>query len=200
LAVEEQFYLTWPLILVCLLRLRMTRRQLAGCVAAAAVVFALERFVLMHAGASEMRLYTGLDTRADALLFGCAAAFVFRYRLIEGTRLEQNLARVGWLVFAALSAHLFLGVGAEPRSTSLASLGSYTVVGAVTAVLILSLTASSGGLVRAVLTISPLQYIGKISYGLYLYHYLIFNIVSDLQPRWRAWTIAGTKIGVTALV
>jgi peptidoglycan/LPS O-acetylase OafA/YrhL len=190
LAVEEQFYLLWPFLVIMLLRLRVSRRGLAALVALAGVAFVAERFLLAAWGATEARLYNGLDTRADALLFGAAAGFVFRHRMFGESHTQRRI--LGWAAIGSallLAVHLFAGLGAVPRSVAGASLGSYSVAAALSAVLILGLTCGGSGLgaLRAILRFAPIRYTGKISYGLYLWHYLVFTILDEFNlvpPGW----------------
>src|SRR5215470_9426359 len=90
LAIEEQFYLLWPLGLRFLLRRGLSYRAIAGVLAGASLVPLLIRSVLrMQAGDDPslwLRLYFAPDTRADALLIGCAL-FVLMIRAPPRTRL-----------------------------------------------------------------------------------------------------------------
>src|SRR5262249_16201363 len=79
LSVEEQFYLLWPVLIYGMLQLKMSRRWILFVVSAGIVASASLRILLYklhclpgpHRTATIMRLYMGLDTRADALLVGC---------------------------------------------------------------------------------------------------------------------------------
>jgi peptidoglycan/LPS O-acetylase OafA/YrhL len=191
------------LLLFLLSRLRLSQARLATVIALGAVALAVERFVLADLGASANRLYNGLDTRADALLFGAAAGVAFRMRLFE--RWTQLSRAVGWAGAAAsvmLACHLFLGLGAVPKSTSLASIGSHTVVGLGAVVVILALTTRSAepGWLHKLLAFRPLQEAGKISYGLYLWHYLLFTMLDEAHVSGPEWFRAALKCGVTLAV
>ncbi|NUP59061.1 MAG: acyltransferase, partial [Pseudarthrobacter sp.] len=76
LAVEEQFYLVWPVLLLAMLQFWKIRTA-AFTTLALAAAFLLERFALVMSGAPLNRLYNGPDTRADELLIGCALALLF---------------------------------------------------------------------------------------------------------------------------
>jgi peptidoglycan/LPS O-acetylase OafA/YrhL len=201
LAVEEQFYLIWPALLILLLRFRVTRGRLAAIVFGGAVFFTLERTALALAGAHEMRLYTGLDTRSDALLLGAAAAFAYRYRLL-GDRFWSGPGghAIAVVSLAALATHLFGGVGAVPRSTSAASLASYSAVAVLTTALVLALVSTAQGPIHRLLSSQPLRYLGTISYGLYLYHYLLFSIVDAQAPTWSHGVDLTVKVLLTLAV
>ena len=182
LAIEEQFYLIWPWLLIALVRRNWRKRTLALIVAGAAIFFSFERCWLIYAGAPEHRVYYGLDTRADALLFGAAAAFAFKYGSfgVFGRRILGSLAVAA---AALLGLHLFGGIVASVHSSSLSSIASYSAVGMLSAVLILGLAAAPEHfhLLSIVLAWRPIRYLGKISYGLYLWHYVLFGIMDYWQ-------------------
>src|SRR5215212_7179064 len=81
LAVEEQFYLLWPPLLLAALRARMSGRAIALLTLALALLVSLHRSTLWHGGAPVTRTYYGIDTRADALLLGCVAAMALYWDL-----------------------------------------------------------------------------------------------------------------------
>jgi len=157
LAIEEQFYLLWPAILI--LGFSRPRLLIAGLVVAIAVSAALrlgpvtdiERF---------WWLYHHTFTRADALLVGCLLALVpFR------PSLPTTIAAAASLVFLILL----------PTDQ-----GTF-------ATLLLLPTALAGGIVVAakprLLGVAPLVAIGRISYGLYLWHFPL----AMLLPAWAAF-------------
>ena len=80
LTIEEQFYLLWPVVL-----LWTARRGGVGCTLGLALALALAswswRIVLTLDGAAVTRLYNGLDTRVDALMWGCVLAAWIRHGL-----------------------------------------------------------------------------------------------------------------------
>lgn len=146
LAIEEQFYLVWPVTL--LLALRLGDRRLIGLLAIlGAILVTPWRVELLLAGALG-HAYAGTDAHADALLLGCAIAL-----------LDLKLpAPVGWvgLLGIVLSAALWSGGGGLVFMLPIAT------VCAVLAVV---------GCPRPI-GWGPLAHIGRISYGLYLWHFL----------------------------
>jgi peptidoglycan/LPS O-acetylase OafA/YrhL len=97
LAVEEQFYLVWPVILLVMLRFWKVR-TVAWLTAVLALGFLVSRFLLVMDGAPLARLYNGPDTRADQLLLGCTMALVFA-SVRPGSRVQASLqAGARWAV------------------------------------------------------------------------------------------------------
>lgn len=161
LAVEEQFYLVWPLVLIVLLRggLDRTRTRRAAVVAlAVAVLSTLEAVVLASAGASPSRVYMGTDTHAFGLMAGAAFALWHGHatdpagtparrdavghggqgqdagrRGLPGTQGTALRGAAGWLGLAGLLACAWLGDdgAASPAPTPLPTL--WLVAGSVCA-------------------------------------------------------------------
>ncbi|WP_007509385.1 MULTISPECIES: acyltransferase family protein [Pseudofrankia] len=186
LSLEEQFYLLWPLALIALCRRPRLVRRLPMVLLGGVAAVVLWRDVLIALGASGTRTYFALDTRADALLVGCAlaawlraarrgadgvgeGALVWRRRL---DRVAVALPVAGPVALALLAvATVTAPTGWGPRPTSL-SYGGYTVVALLAGVVVLALEqgATTGWLFRG-LAAPPLAWLGRISYGFYLWHF-----------------------------
>ena len=176
LAIEEQFYLIWPLVVagLAVLLARRTvnfrRALVTGCVvlAAASVVTMV---VLYHPGDDPSRVYYGTDTRAHLLLLGGAlgglTAGVVRVR----TRDQARMLHVGG-VLAAL-ALATLGFTLVDTADWLYE-GGYALV-AMLVVLVIAGSALPGDhLLGRALGVAPLVGLGLISYGVYLWHWPVF--------------------------
>jgi len=166
LAIEEQFYLAWPVLLLGLLRGACARWIAAGLVTAAVGSLAW-RLALALADASFPRLYAATDTHADGLLLGAALAMWLRHRGIGGS--PGRLRRAGGTI-AALG---LLGLlGAAPLMPGYA-LGVTALVACATGGVILDILAG-GSWVTRWLESGWLVRIGWISYGVYLWHFPVF--------------------------
>jgi peptidoglycan/LPS O-acetylase OafA/YrhL len=154
LAAEEQFYLLWPL----LLPLVIGRGFLSACVAATAMVLA--RAVCWRAGYAETTLDFSMGLRPVGLLVGCALAFAPSRRL------------PAWAANVALG--LVLAVAILVSQSTLVFVFAPVVVSLATAVVILG--------TPSWLAVEPLRYLGRISYGVYLYHWPLFLLGEKWKP------------------
>jgi peptidoglycan/LPS O-acetylase OafA/YrhL len=190
LCVEEQFYLVWPWVL----RSIGMHRGFYLC-AAAVTVLALYRMALYassnwgHLGsptaASAIRIYFSTDTRVDVIFIGCLAALSLRHQ--RTCRFWQQLCE--WRHFPyAMAATAFACLawvtGGNVSSTSIRSatigytLGALAVAGLIVAIF----TRPDSVLARA-LSWQPLVELGKVSYGMYLFHLMIaWGVFSLLEP------------------
>lgn len=172
LSIEEQFYLLWPPLLILLLRRRIGRRWLVGAVALGVLGVWLERVVLYVVfDALQPRLYYGTDTRADGLLLGCLVGLLAAFRMLPTG--GQALAWVRWAGIAALGALPVLAYRA--RIDTDVALGWNLPASLAVAVLLVSLLTSPPRLATWILEQKALTWIGRMSYGLYLWHLPIFH-------------------------
>jgi peptidoglycan/LPS O-acetylase OafA/YrhL len=185
LAVEEQFYLLWPLTLLWLLR----RTSPAVRVAAMIVGFAIFRAIGWATGA----LGPGwLVTRADQLLIGALLALLVR----RGFRVKTAWGWVGLLGLAVVfAARIFTG----DREMML---GGLTVTALAAALLIGHLASGDESALHRVATWQPLVTIGMVSYGIYLYHRPIFRQVNHafITHGWLGPTYSVARLAIEAVL
>jgi peptidoglycan/LPS O-acetylase OafA/YrhL len=171
LSIEEQFYLLWPLLLIAILRWRSARWGLAICVGAVAAVWAW-RTGLQLTGAPAARVAFGIDTRGDLLLAGCGLALARHSGLLA--KLPPRLLR---LAGAAGLLYLCVFAAAAPDPAPL-TWSDYPVQTVALAALLASVTQGPPAWLLCVLELRPLRALGTISYGCYLWHYLIWTALS----------------------
>jgi peptidoglycan/LPS O-acetylase OafA/YrhL len=168
LAVEEHFYLLWPIFFATVLRWVPSSRQLM-VVLAAALLSAGWRFWLGASGADYERLHRLTDCRVESLLAGCAAAIW----LHRGQPLPRGRVLKA-LVFALLLGMALL----DPSRHQFVGTVGISVVAWGTAFLILLEFVTSSRLLSA----SPVVWLGKISYGVYLWHFPSLRLLRGVLP------------------
>lgn len=169
LAMEEQFYLVWPLLLLLLLsRLRLDRRALAALLVVAIAASLAYRYSLIAAGADLQRLHNDPLVVAMSLLAGC---------LLASTIASPRLQILGGTAFVvALAAILGSGIAEKSVATYSVMVPAITLA-SVVAVAVVARDGRKPAWIEALLTWGPLSYLGRISYGLYLYHYTVYYVV-----------------------
>ena len=176
LSIEEQFYLLWPATLIVLLGMKWSPSRVAGLLTAGVVASAALRVALFYGGSSPERLYNGLDTRADSLLAGCALGVVFAFGIPISRRMRWGAATVSVLLVPAIAMTL-----ASEWNDDFMFIAGYATVVLVTLGILALLVGEGAPLLRRMLEFPMLVGIGRISYGLYLWHYPLFNYVDLME-------------------
>jgi peptidoglycan/LPS O-acetylase OafA/YrhL len=200
LAIEEQFYLVWPVTLLLLLRwIRHSPLIVVMLLTAAAGSLALRLALNLVPGPQMNRILAGTDTHADGLLIGAALA-VWLHRQVGGS--DPGLLRRAGVTCSTLGLPALLLVaplaGYGWGVTALAALASSGVI--------LGVVAGASSVTRC-LEFAWLVRIGQISYGMYLWHWPVFRWLSVLPvpgqpaaPAWRtalAWALTFTCAGLS---
>ena len=192
LAIETQFYLIWPPIFYLLMRLRVPRRNVGIGLLVASVLSAALMAVLYVPGADPSRVYYGTDTRAFSLLLGCWLALVWpfdRMSVRQAGRLKgvqrTVVMVVGPLCLAGLVAMMLFTEG----YTSFSYYGGMALCSLLSVGIIAALV-PEGSLMARFFSFKPLEWIGKRSYAIYLWHYPILELMNPLTattgiPWWK---------------
>jgi peptidoglycan/LPS O-acetylase OafA/YrhL len=180
LAIEEQYYLVFPLLLVALLAWSRRRHWLLptaiGVLAAASVA---EMALLYQPGVDTSRIYFGTDTRIHELLIGSllgVLATAWRTRAQGRRRLVSP--RVAAIVAVPGLVAVLAAMTLLTDQSAFLYLGGFALVCLATAVLILGIEDGPGGPVGQLLSLPPVAWVGMVSYGLYLWHWPIFIALS----------------------
>ncbi len=210
LAVEEQFYLLFPmLILAVIAALRVVRRRrwpyaqhhrlsvgllivsILGTMASAAAMIAIHT-----PGTDPSREYMGTDSRVQAIFIGVGLACL--WYLFPPTsssapsRLTSRTAAA--LLFALLAAILVADFHDDWLYT-----GGFTIVALGVAALIWTLTRHASGPGHRLLTTRPMRVLGEISYGLYLWHWPVMVFLTPQRTGLDGFTLFALRVLVTAV-
>ena len=175
LAIEEHFYLLWPPVLLFLLKRGRSRRGLLVLTSSLAVAVCLHRVLLFNAGASPARTYFAFDARADALLIGCSAGMAVSWGFAQSFNRLNTLAALTLIILCLFATNF---------ASPLMHQGGFTVLAAATALLLINLVSAQSVIFNKLMETSPLVWVGKISYGLYLWHYPMFKWIKYASAPW----------------
>jgi peptidoglycan/LPS O-acetylase OafA/YrhL/CubicO group peptidase (beta-lactamase class C family) len=178
LAVEEQFYLLWPLLFIAGMRYLGRLGMLIATLVLAAASVALMAW-LYQPGADPSRMYYGTDTRAAGLLLGAALGLAWPLR-----RAPAAEPRFGWLLSGAgvlALAGLLVAFLHVYEFYPWLYRGGFLIVAIGTAIVIGAVTHPHARVLPALLGWRPLRWIGLRSYGIYLWHWPIFMVTRPYQ-------------------
>lgn len=185
LSIEEQFYLLWPVVLLGLTWLRRRLPEGEDVVRGIVVILivASAGWAIVLADSDVTRAYYGSDARAYQLLAGALLAMTPR---VSGAhRAVVRRRSSGWLAAACLGGIVLLG-------TSLLDVGPVSRGLAVTvltvALLALLERTPSVHVARRSLSTPAITYLGRISYGTYLWHWPVIVVLALVLPTTAGWT------------
>ena len=196
LAVEEHFYLLFPLLYVSMQRWGLSSKQQAWLLWSLCAAAMLWRCVLvlgMHAPTS--RIYSATDTRIDSILFGCALA-VRNNPALDSPRLASNTLKylLVPLAVVVLWASVYAG------SSLLADTWSFSVQGAALTVLFVAAIRFPDWAPFRALSWRPMVFIGLLSYSLYLVHDVVLQLVVQVWKLPHATLRAAAALAVSTTV
>lgn len=188
LAIETQFYLIYPLILLGIYKLAKSRGEgrakrgllFAGVTLLLALISVILMIVLFDPQQDASRVYYGTDTRAFSLLFGALLAILWDYRMVP-RRLSASVNMVlGSVSFAVL---LVMTIAINGSSNFWYRGGQF--VGTILTVLVIYTVLGRKTWLSRFLSNPVLKWIGDRSYSIYLWHYPIILLISKgIKASW----------------
>jgi peptidoglycan/LPS O-acetylase OafA/YrhL len=198
LSIEEQFYLVWPILLLGLLKLRLKNAALSAVTGGLVFTLWISRFIMAGYHPDADRLYNGTDTRIDAILIGCLAAFAGRMPGFRGKVLRYKKLSVGALVAAsAIGVWLMTTINWMDLWLYQYGLCLFTFS---SAAVVLYLVTFPNGIASRCFGWKPLVYAGRRSYAIYLFHLPIFVCLTSIYKITPGWKSAAIGAGPTLLL
>ena len=198
LAIEEQFYVVWPLVLVGLVawwRAHLARAVLVVSLALAAISAVL--MAVLHDAGDPSRAYYGTDTRAAPILLGAALAAVSVGRPAVASRRGRVALEAAGIAGAVVLGVAFATLdGREP--------GYYRGIGLVCALAALAVVAAvsrtRSPLLGRVLSLRVVVVLGLLSYGIYLWHWPVQVVVTPARAGLTGWPLVALWCAITLAV
>jgi peptidoglycan/LPS O-acetylase OafA/YrhL len=193
LAIEEQFYLFWPLITFAALRLGRGRPRVLAGVCVVGIIASGIVMVQTFDSSDPSRAYFGTDARASQLLVGALLAIILT-RWTPRTVVQQRGVQVLGILGAAFTVWAFMSV--TDRDSWLYH-GGFLLFAVATACLIVAIVQPTTSPVGRVLAVRPVRWVGMISYGLYLWHWPVQVALSEPRTGLSGWDLALVRLAVT---
>jgi peptidoglycan/LPS O-acetylase OafA/YrhL len=211
LAVEEQYYVIWPIVMIIVLKVFRERlAQIAVVMFAGAFISSIVMFA-RYDPLNPNEVYLGTHTRASGLLLGAALALIWRPYAIARSPLAKRgrlLSLVGIvgmliLIFTNLKFHDVVTVDGKIRGYDVLYRGGFLLVGFATLAVIVSATHLGSVFGQRVLGNRLFAWLGTRSYGLYLWHYPVFQLTrpgavdegGDID--WPFWPLMALRLAIT---
>lgn len=182
LAVEEQFYVVWPFLVYFL-----SRRQLALTCVLLIIASPIARWMILQGDGNVYMANVTLPSCLDMMAYGALLA------LLRTSEIGSKVAYTMFAVGCAFTGYAIFELGLEafwhPEKWVKSAFYLYTALAFIFGLAIWSVAVKRNYVMTKMLTIKPLLFTGKISYGLYMWHFIIFIVVERLATKLKALTL-----------
>jgi peptidoglycan/LPS O-acetylase OafA/YrhL len=188
LAVEEHFYLVFPLLYIAMQKWRLTRRHQASLLwGLCAAVLAWRCLLVFDMHRDVNRIYPTTDTRIDSILFGCALALWNNPYIDVNAACDPATPSGSWKYILLPAAVAGLILCFASKSPMFQNTASFSLQGLALTVVFIGAIRFHEWLPFRVLNWRPVVFIGTLSYSLYLVHDVILRATRHLWPELHAW-------------
>jgi peptidoglycan/LPS O-acetylase OafA/YrhL len=173
LSVEEQFYLLWPIVLTFIV-LRLHPAKRIAIILLLIAAFAGTRFYFESQNVSWWNLYRWFHTRADELMAGALVACA---TAAWPQQIASAIRKLKLPTYAAIAFVAYIFITAKSDQRWLYQWG-FTVIAGCCALIVFTSQFDTNGLLARVLQTKPLVWLGKRSYGVYVYHVPVIWVIA----------------------
>ncbi|MFO1443355.1 acetyltransferase [Bacillus sp. Bva_UNVM-123] len=200
LAIEEQFYILWPIVLAAGFYIFKKRSNLTILLLIGVIFSAILMGLLYQPGVDPSRVYYGTDTRSFELLIGCFLAFVWPMKRLSSGNLSIKLGNILNITSFITFGVLILSILFLDEFQSFLYRGGMLLV-CVNAAILIACISHPVSFLGKLLSFKPLCWIGSRSYGIYLWHYPVIVLSTPVaeigNPEY--WRV-GLQVVVTFII
>lgn len=198
LSIEEQFYILWPLSFLYLLKKIKSKNKLFYSLVGLCLFSWLIKLWMILNSYSYIRLYNGLDTRVESILFGAAFSIFLSLNENSITKFIEKSTEIFKYVIPSIFVLLIIILFQSDWKSDLYFLILLPIIELFTVMLIYGIFIIPNSIYYNILRNKYLVWIGMVSYGLYLWHYPIYRWIMIYYYKWT--TILPLGLIITFLI